>query len=700
MQFIWNVVFATILVVFLFPSFSYSQSKGDNLLEKGQEAFDKRDYEKAEKLWRKSYKAFEKDNEHEKSVENLGLIAKGLMHQFKVSDAKTYYIKMRDEAKKYNLNDFYLRSLNAISTVLGFEGKKDSSILIQRHILKHDSIPYGIKSDSYTFLSQNCTDADSVIYYSQSAINIDSTYNDSSSIAFNYLGLSRAYKDQGKHDMAINKLLRGMKYLRPKKDDFKQITFNINLGYIFHEINHFSKAESYGKTALKLATDFEMVSGQTDAYILLGNNFFAQNNLIDAKYHYNKAAEIATKIKRKSSLAQLDLINAFIALEEKSYPLAKKHLEQMETRQSSKEGGYLRIRYLLARAQYEIATKSPNTLKTINEYKATTSSLSNLYYLRTTESLLKEYYRGRKDYKQALAHNDKYHDYSDSLNNRQAVYALQDIEAQYQQKEHKAEISKLNAENEIKILRLNRQRLFLVGTILGLGILSLFIFFLYRLYTQLKEKNIIIKQALHEKEILIKEVHHRVKNNLQVISALLSLQSKYIKDENALEALRKGNARVESMALIHKDLYQHDNLKGVNARDYCDQLIESLFNSYKIGDDDITLSQEIDDLWLDVDTMIPLGLMMNEFISNALKHAFTEQNHGKIHLSLKEKNDCLVLNIFDNGKGVYDLEQMKKKSFGYSLIQAFARKLKAEIAYEHRDGLNVELTIKKYKKAG
>ena len=219
----------------------------------------------------------------------------------------------------------------------------------------------------------------------------------------------------------------------------------------------------------------------------------------------------------------------------------------------------------------------------------------------------------------------------------------------------------------------------------------------YKNYLQVEAENAIITKSLEEKDTLLKEIHHRVKNNLQVISALLTLQSSHLKDAQAKIALREGQDRVQSMALIHKDLYQHDNLKGVNAKEYLSQLVENLVTSYKLQNN-IEVEMQVEEILFDVDTMIPLGLMINELISNTLKHAFADDQSGKMKIFLKELNDILHLQISDNGKGVTEKELSSNKSFGYSLIKSFARKLDADYTISSENGFQIDLAIKKYSK--
>ena len=220
-----------------------------------------------------------------------------------------------------------------------------------------------------------------------------------------------------------------------------------------------------------------------------------------------------------------------------------------------------------------------------------------------------------------------------------------------------------------------------------------------KMNTVLEEKNNIIQKALNEKDLLLREIHHRVKNNLQVISSLLALQSRYVADGGALSALKEGQDRVQSMALIHQDLYQADNLKGVDTQQYFEQLIESLFASYRIDEDKIDLEFDVDPLNLDVDTMIPLGLILNELISNSLKHAFTDGKKGRIRIEFKDEGDYLLLHVADNGTGINSLEDIEGKSFGFELIKAFAQSLNADMDIFTEDGFGVRLKIREFEKA-
>jgi two-component sensor histidine kinase len=249
-----------------------------------------------------------------------------------------------------------------------------------------------------------------------------------------------------------------------------------------------------------------------------------------------------------------------------------------------------------------------------------------------------------------------------------------------------------------------------LGTLsIGIGILG---FLLYRLFGQKKQiefQNRSISIALSEKDTLLREIHHGVKNNLQVISSLLRIQSSHTEDAVALDALKEGQSRVQSMSLIHQDLYERDNLAGIRMQTLLSRLSQNLFDTYNISRDRIEWATDIAHIHLDVETVVPLGLVINELVTNSLKYnelvtnslryAFTGDSKGVIEIELSGINDVLVLVVKDNGIGISDPDHIiEGDSFGYSFINVFANKLDADLSLEGGEGAKVILKIRDYKK--
>tara|TARA_B100000989_G_C19533186_1_gene471668 strand:- start:13091 stop:14359 length:1269 start_codon:yes stop_codon:yes gene_type:complete len=190
-----------------------------------------------------------------------------------------------------------------------------------------------------------------------------------------------------------------------------------------------------------------------------------------------------------------------------------------------------------------------------------------------------------------------------------------------------------------------------------------------------------LQVALEEKEVLLREVYHRVKNNMQVIASLLQLQSGKLSDDNAIHALDVSQDRVRAMALVHEKLYQSHDLARLNAKDYVADLAKSLMNSHNCGHP-ITLKQDVDAIKLTVDHMIPLGLIINEMISNAQKHAFSAAVQSpEITISLKRDNDSdIIVIIQDNGVGMPDeFDITRSNTLGMSLVQSLTRQLRGHM---------------------
>jgi len=192
-----------------------------------------------------------------------------------------------------------------------------------------------------------------------------------------------------------------------------------------------------------------------------------------------------------------------------------------------------------------------------------------------------------------------------------------------------------------------------------------------------KQKGI-IENALVEKDSLLKEIHHRVKNNLQMVSSLLSLQTKNTRSKAAIEALEEGKSRVKAMALIHQKLYQHDDLSVIEMQGYIESLINSVQSVYKKGGHNINITIDAEDVELDIDRAIPFGLMLNELVSNSFKYAFpTNDENGKIYIHLRRtKGQEGFFEYTDNGVGLpQDTDQRANASMGLRLMNRLANQL-------------------------
>jgi len=201
---------------------------------------------------------------------------------------------------------------------------------------------------------------------------------------------------------------------------------------------------------------------------------------------------------------------------------------------------------------------------------------------------------------------------------------------------------------------------------------------------------------LHEKEVLLKEIHHRVKNNLQIVSSLLNLQANQVTDPQTLETLRDSRMRVRSMALIHEKLYQSQSLARVNFGEYIKSLSTDLVRSYQKTFNGVELNIQAEEIFLELDQAIPCGLILNELMTNALKYAFPNGRSGTIHIELHdEPGRLLSLRVADNGVGLpVDLDILNTKSLGLQLVNSLVNQLEGTLTVEKTRGAAFQISFK------
>ncbi|NET31844.1 MAG: response regulator [Cyanothece sp. SIO1E1] len=212
---------------------------------------------------------------------------------------------------------------------------------------------------------------------------------------------------------------------------------------------------------------------------------------------------------------------------------------------------------------------------------------------------------------------------------------------------------------------------------------------------KLQQSETQLRASLHEKELLLKEVHHRVKNNLQVISSLFSLQSRYVQEPKILALLAEGQNRIRAIALVHQKLYKSKDLSCIDFAEYLESFTSYLLTSYHTDPSRIQLKLNVKNVLLDLDTAILCGLLINELTSNALKHAFPAQQSGQIKIDfLVDSQGQLSLSIEDDGVGLPEnLDIQQTNSLGLRLVRELTRQLKGQLQIGHDHGTCFRITL-------
>lgn len=212
---------------------------------------------------------------------------------------------------------------------------------------------------------------------------------------------------------------------------------------------------------------------------------------------------------------------------------------------------------------------------------------------------------------------------------------------------------------------------------------------------ELIKKNLELKKALQEKEMLIREINHRVKNDLMIISSLLNLQAKYVKDKDDLILFKEAQTRAKSMAMLHEKLYQSGKYRSIEFGEYLKGLLKDLYYAFVTQPGKIGLEMDIESRELDVRIAMPLALIINELFTNAIKHAFPGDRKGTIRVEFKKKGGFYSLKVSDDGIGLpEDFNLDESKTFGLSIVNALTKQINGELSLHSNNGTTFNIRFK------
>ena len=392
----------------------------------------------------------------------------------------------------------------------------------------------------------------------------------------------------------------------------------------------------------------------------------------------------------------------------KRFQLAEKYiLEALELEKQQEEirGNYERSAvYSTAGELYFLEGQYARSKIYLEKSLADPEHPSALINILSTHHMLYTIDSAQGDYASAFHHLNTYIELLDSSLNLQMSRQAEELAVQYETEQKEADIKIrdqrigiLQQADLLKQASLNSARSFrnwtIAGTILSLAIAGL----LFRLYKQkqattriIGQKNELLESLLTEKEWLLKEVHHRVKNNLQTVICLLESQARYLNNE-ALEAIDDSRRRIYAMSLLHQKIYQTTDLNILDMNLYLREFISYLKESFGTPGH-LYFNLDIAPVKLSITQAIPVVLIVNEAVTNSIKHAFTGRSRGEILISLQKKNTRIILIVADNGTGMDPvMADIELNSLGLNLIKGLSRELRGEIIFEKENG--TKLTV-------
>ncbi len=554
------------------------------------------------------------------------------------------------------------------------------------------------------------------------------------------------YSILGKSNEAIEQLDWALKIYQDIRFKDLQGVYNIMSG-VYSQMGNYELAIKYGLLAVRTAEALGDESLQLSSiYNKLGISYLYLGQYQRALESWQKAATIAEKYQDADYLRIIydNIVNAYSGL--KKFKLALKQLIYIEKNYPPNDYHtrlMLQYRYVMLYLDLKKYDKAkPHFQELIELNKDTSKDIINQmyinhvairYYIETKQSdkaysflidqdkisrsvankkmLYENYLTWFKadsalgNLSEAIKHYKLYKVYSDSVMNAQKAKQISNLQIQFDTEQKDKNILLLTQKSELQNATIRNDRIIKIISISGAFVLIVLLLLGYNRY-QLKQKtnlqleqkqkeinqqNELLKRLLNEKEWLIREIHHRVKNNLQIVISLLNTQSAHLKNQDALEAIQNSQHRMHSISLIHQKLYQTENLASIDMKWYIEELVAYIKESFNV-DKKLNFKLSTDDIHLDVGQAVPVGLIMNEAISNAIKYAFPNQK-GEITIELKKESEKLCkLLIADNGIGLpegFDVEE--SDSFGMSLMKGLCEQLEGSFEIQHQHGLTLKV---------
>lgn len=508
--------------------------------------------------------------------------------------------------------------------------------------------------------------------------------------------ISLAYRDMGNFSKAIESSFKALRIYDELDLPDKTAALQLQIGSHFIAEKNYTKAISYISRALESFRAREDTSNLVLALINMGETYRLQGKLDSAAFLFQECLSFNRQLKNPNVEIVKGYAEGNLGM---VYSSQGKFNEAINLLKSSISIlGELQDYYSTSVYQSELAQvyiqqgKKKKGEKLLREALEMAEREKLKEQIRDISKDLSVFYEQNNRFQRALDLRKQYEVYHDSLVNIENVRKTEQMESQYWLDRKDANIRILELENQSK------QRTVIILSV-GSFILLMLLFFVYRLqvlrkkaYQKVAEQRDIIEKREKEKALLLKELNHRVKNNLQMVSSMFSLQAGQFRGEPAADALVAARRRIDALMLIHQKLYREDVDTHIKLADYIKELTDNLV--YGFGKE-VDLKLNLSDAKLYIDSAIPLGIIINELLTNSLKYA----SDGKaltISVDLKQENDKLHLIMADNGPGFPEGHDIKKsRSLGLKLVHSLIRQLHGELTQTNDNGCRWEITIEK-----
>ena len=496
-----------------------------------------------------------------------------------------------------------------------------------------------------------------------------------------------------RYALAINYLQQSYQLYDELKLYKKLIKCSNKIAQVLDSQQDYKSAFEYFKKTLTLSLKHDFPEYAAYSYISMAN--YQNGRLGDYKNaleNYKKGIALCKKLKLDDAYYDGLLNLSGLYKNSGNYDKSLENLQEPINyyHKNNTYGGYAEAMALEKKGEilYEKKDYAQAQQITLKSLQLVDNQPQSLELRVEVTDLLRKIYDAQNNIPAAYQTQKQWRVLYDTLTNQNARKTVATLQTQFETVQKETQIKELDEQN-------HAQQTQLIWAISGLTVLLISLIGGFYLYRKLNQNKLKVEEQSQQMTTLMKELHHRVKNNLAIVSSLLSMQSNRLEDKNAAKAVREGQMRVQAMSLIHQRLYKTDDVSTVNIKDYFTELAESLMQAYGYSSDDFELNIEVENPALDVDLAIPLGLIVNELITNSFKYAYEGIERPSLHISLKNDKN-ITLKIQDNGIGIDEkLVSQKSNSFGQKLIKGLSKQLKGTYKFENNRGTYFELNIPK-----
>lgn len=653
-----------------------------------------------------------------------------------------YYQKALTEARANHSLHEEVRALVNVSWCYRFLQENEKAIRALQEAVTlsrqtNDTLELAYALQETGLYYQDIHENDSALKYLTEQLACDEALGNSSSMAATYCNMATIYSADGNYLASIDRYKRALAIAEKLRRDTAIADYNANLGIAYKEEASYDLALSH----LIPAAQFYEKSGQarplSTCYTAMGNTYSELGDQTKALEYHHRALQLRQQSKYKKGIAGSLNNIAEAHIRKAQYDTAIAYLEQalVIKRQLGDntsiglsldlmgEAFFLSRDYERARTYYLQSLELKSQTNDPKPYAITLNNLGRLYdqwrkpdsahhYLREGRVLLEkiqakntllenyqyttEVFRKQGNVDSALKYTDRYIQLKDIITNEEKVKAFADLEVKYETAQKEEALLLLKERDDAKAVMVDKQRKLIYSLIGGSVLLVVVILLLYKVVrsrrTALEQSRIIVAQKqtiIEQKQALMSELHHRIKNNLQVLSSLLELQQSRASDPATAALMQAIDQRLNAMLLIHQGLYGDAIGSRVNMQEYIDALIRNLCLSFGYSAERLNIRKSIAPLQLDADKALSLGFICNEVISNWFKHVVKNKEHAELFIEYTPA----LLRFSDNGPGGMNTQESAARgSFGMRLIQLFSQELNGKLLL-HSDSNGTTITL-------